>query len=71
MTLAMTFATLRCAFINIKGGRGEDMHSLFNGLLSTYGEGNTRAMIVQATTHLADRNMRDVQAQPARLQKQS
>ena len=39
VTLEMTVTALCGAFIDINGGHGEDMYSLFNSLLSTYGEG--------------------------------
>ena len=48
VTLDMAFTTICAAFIDVNGGHGEDMHSIFNGLLSNFGEGTACAMVAQA-----------------------
>ena len=63
-TLLLAFETISRAFIHINGGRGEDMHAMFNGLLSTPSTNTACTMVAQARAPFADRNGREFPAPP-------
>ena len=66
VTIASIFAVLRNAFLEVNGGHGEQMHAIFNGLLSPMDD-PARVMIAQARpTPLGDRNGRGVPSSPTK-----
>ena len=59
MILSMAFESPQAAFIDINGGRVEEMHGIFAGIISTPAAGNAREMIAPVRAPLADLNGRD------------